>query len=191
MDLSYLIKKVIAKIYLLGKRISATIKYWVINTNPNIQVGSFCRIDASARIETKYGGTILIGNNTEILEGVLVQTYGGQIKLGANCSINPYTIIYGHGNTTIGDNVLIAGACMIIPSNHSFGNLKLPIVQQESTSKGISIESNVWLGHGCSVLDGVVIGEGSVIAAGSVVNKSIPPFSIAAGVPATVIKKRT
>ncbi|MBL7858082.1 MAG: hypothetical protein JNM57_10380 [Cyclobacteriaceae bacterium] len=190
MDLSYLTKRTIGKIYMLFKGISGRLRLWAMVTNPNVQLGQSCRIDPTAKIETKYGGSISIGENTEILEGVLIQTYGGKITIGANCSINPYTIIYGHGNTTIGENVLIAGGCMIIPSNHSFSNPTISIREQPSVSKGITIERNVWIGHGSSVLDGVTIGQGSVVAAGSVVNKTIPAHSVVAGVPAQVIKKR-
>lgn len=117
-------------------------------------------------------------------------TYGGDISIGKKCSINPYTIIYGHGNTKIGDNVLIAGQCMIIPSSHQFSDVRKSINTQGLTYKGIVIEDDVLISHGCSVLDGVTIGTGSVIGAGSVVNRSVPPFSICAGVPAKVISKR-
>ena len=99
-------------------------------------------------------------------------------------------MIYGHGDTIIGDNVLIAGGCMIIPANHNFRTKQLPIVEQGLTAQGIKIHSDVWIGHGCSVLDNVTLGQGSVVAAGSVVNKSCPPFSVLAGVPACVIKTR-
>lgn len=124
------------------------------------------------------------------MDGVLVLTYGGNIRIGRQCSINPYTVIYGHGNTTIGDNVLIAGGCMIIPSNHTFSRLDIPINQQGNTARGIVIEDNVWIGHGCSILDGVTIGEGSVVAAGSVVTRSTPPRVVVAGIPAKVVKNR-
>lgn len=190
MDLIFLFKKAIARAYQSAQRVSNAMHYWSIATNANIRLGINCRIEASAKIETKYGGTINIGNDTEILEGVLLMTYGGKIAIGERCSINPYTVIYGHGDTTIGNNVLIAGGCMIIPSNHTFGEMNVPISHQPAVSKGIVIENNVWIGHGCSILDNVVVGEGAVIAAGSVVNRSIPPFSVAAGVPARVIKKR-
>lgn len=158
--------------------------------NRSILIGRQVRIATSAKIDPQ-GGKISIQNKTEILHGVLLLGYGGKITIGEKCSINPYTIIYGHGNgTIIGDNVLIAGHCMIIPNNHVFVDNVKPINTQGSTSKGITIEDDVWLGHGCSVLDGVKIGKGSIIGSGSVVNKDIPPFSIAAGVPVKVISSR-
>lgn len=190
MRIGTLFKKAIYKAIKLSGHVSDRIHRLAISTNVNVDLPRSCRIDRTAKIETKFGGSVTVGENTEILEGVLVQTYGGRISIGSNCSINPYSIIYGHGNTTIGNNVLIAGGCMIIPSNHAFSDVSIPIIEQPNISKGIVIEDDVWLGHGCSILDNVTIGKGSVIAAGSVVNRSIPAFSVAGGVPAKVIKTR-
>jgi acetyltransferase-like isoleucine patch superfamily enzyme len=66
----------------------------------------------------------------------------------------------------------------------------MPIRQQGSTSRGIQIEDDVWIGHGCSILDGVVIGRGAIVAAGSVVTKNVPSFAVVGGVPARVLKQR-
>lgn len=156
----------------------------------SISVGKQVRISRSSKLKIIGGGSISIGEKTEILDGALLFTYGGVITIGKKCSINPYTIIYGHGSTKIGDNVLIAAQCMIIPSTHVFSDINKPINTQGLTYKGIVIEDDVLISHGCSILDGVTIGRGSVIGAGSVVNKSVPPFSICVGVPAKVISVR-
>ena len=79
---------------------------------------------------------------------------------------------------------------MIIPSNHNFIRVDVPINSQGAKSIGIVIEDDVWIGHGCSILDGVTIGRGSVIAAGSVVNKNVLPMTVVAGVPAKQIGER-
>lgn len=174
---------------LLQFQFNLRIKLLRLNKNISIQNGN--RIYSQAKFITNYNGQIIIGNNNEFLFGICLVTYGGSIKIGNNCSINPYTVIYGHGKgTTIGDNVLIAGHCMIISSNHNFGNKDVPINQQGETSRGIIIEDDVWLGAGVKILDGVTIGKGSIVAAGSVVNKNIEPYSIYAGVPAKKIKTR-
>ena len=156
----------------------------------NFRKGKNVFVHKSAIMESIFSGEITIGDNTSINLGVCIMTYGGNIDIGENCDINPYTIIYGHGGTIIGNNVLIAGHCMIIPSNHNFGRKDIPIIQQGNNSKGIVIEDDVWIAHGCTILDGVIIGKGSIVAAGSVVNKSIPPYSIVGGVPANVLKTR-
>jgi acetyltransferase-like isoleucine patch superfamily enzyme len=149
------------------------------------------KIYSGCKITKNYGGEILIGKNNEFLHGVCLMTYGGKIKIGNNCSINPYTIIYGHGKgVSIGDNVLIAGHTMIIPVNHVFERMDTPICSQGTVSKGITIENNVWIGAGCKILDGIHIGTGAIIAAGSVVNKDIPKNVIVAGVPSKIIKNR-
>ncbi|GAB4234882.1 MAG: hypothetical protein Tsb0034_08780 [Ekhidna sp.] len=155
----------------------------------NIRLGKNISVYKNAKIQVRHGGSIEIGDNTEILDGVLILTYGGNIKIGSRCSINPYSIIYGHGGTIIGDDVLIAGHCMIIPNNHNFDKKGININQQGMTSKGIVIEKNVWIGHGCTILDGVTIGSGSVIAAGSVVKEDVSASCLVAGVPAKVIKE--
>lgn len=159
----------------------------LLNGNVDISLGQNVHIAYTADLEILDGGKILIGENTSICHGVLLSTHGGIIEIGKNCSINPYTIIYGHSKTKIGNNVLIAGHCMIIPANHVFENKDELIIKQGLNKIGIIIEDDVWIGHGCSILDGVCIGKGSIVAAGSVVNKDIPPNSIYAGVPAKLI----
>jgi acetyltransferase-like isoleucine patch superfamily enzyme len=161
-----------------------------IKKNINVSVHSSVKIYPNVVMTTEYGGKITIGKNCELLYGVLLMTYGGDITIGEGCSINPYTVLYGHGNLTIGNNVLIAGHCLIIPSNHNFSDITKPINQQGETRKGIVIEDNVWIGSGCRILDGVRIGEGAIIAAGAVVNKDVLPNTIVGGVPAKLIKTR-
>ncbi|MBZ5857987.1 acyltransferase [Flavihumibacter profundi] len=144
----------------------------------------------SAKLEVRGGGAIIIGEGTEIMDGVLILTYGGIIQIGKNCSINAYAVLYGHGGLNIGDNVLIAGGTMIIPNQHNYKNKNKLIIEQGCTSSGIIIEDDVWIGHGCSILDGITISKGTVVAAGSVVNKSTEPYSVIGGVPSRLIKYR-
>jgi acetyltransferase-like isoleucine patch superfamily enzyme len=166
--------------------------YIITKGSGDVILGESCKISDKVLLDTDVNGRIEIGNLTEILHGCLLMTYGGSILIGSNCSINPYTIIYGHGSgTKIGNNVLIAGQCMIIPANHNFSRTDIPMNLQGTNSKGIVIEDDVWIGAGCQILDGVTISRGSIIAAGSVVNKSTEPYSIMGGVPAKLIKKRT
>lgn len=156
----------------------------------NLKIHNSVQIYEGVVLDTKYGGTIEIDHSTELLYGVLILTYGGTIKIGYGCSINPYTILYGHGNLTIGNNVLIAGHCLLIPANHKYDDITTPINRQGLTKKGIIIEDDVWIGSGCKILDGVKIGKGSIVAAGAVVNKNVLPYTVVGGVPAKIIKQR-
>ena len=156
----------------------------------NVFIDPSVRIYENVVFDTMYGGSITIGKKCELLNGVLLMTYGGTIEIGNNCSINPYSIIYGHGNLKIGNNVLIAAHTVIIPANHIFSDPSNSINSQGLTKLGIVIEDDVWIGAGCKILDGVTIGRGSVIAAGAVVNKDVASYTIVGGVPAKFIKKR-
>lgn len=121
---------------------------------------------------------------------MILRTYGGTIEIGSSCFINSFTKLYGHGNLTIGHGVLIGPQVTIIPANYGFKDRCLAFRSQPTSMKGIMIEDNVWIGAGVTVVDGCTLGEGSIIGAGAVVTKSVEPYSIIAGVPATKIGSR-
>ncbi len=156
-----------------------------------LKIGENTSIDDYTKIHIESSKSFIsIGDNCFVYSNSLLKTYSGYIKIGNNCSINDYSIIYGHGGLEIGNNVRIAAQTVIIPMNHNFDNLEIPISEQGITAKGIKIEDDVWIGANVKILDGVIIARGSVIGAGSVVTDNIPAYSIAVGVPAKIIKNR-
>lgn len=158
--------------------------------NPHVKIGAKTFLSTGISLNTRCGGEIIIGKNCQLQNGCQFITYGGNIKMGNRCSVNPYTILYGQGNLTIGNDVRIAAHCVIIPSNHVFSRRDIPITDQGLINRGITICDDVWIGCGVRILDGVSIAKGCVIAAGSVVNKSTIEYGIYAGVPAKLIKMR-
>ncbi|OUC14847.1 MAG: hypothetical protein B0A82_11060 [Alkalinema sp. CACIAM 70d] len=110
------------------------------------------------------------------------------LKMGNHCSINVSAVV--RGKVTMGNGVRIGGHTSILGFNHSFKTLDLPIHQQPLTFKGITIGDDVWIGSGVTIVDGVEIGSHSVIGAGAIVTRNIPPYSVAVGNPARVIKNR-
>lgn len=171
-----------------GARIAQAAR--IIDTHGPISIGTGTEIMGFAEVSTEDYGKIWIGENCRICTGALLLTYGGYIKIGNNCSVNPYTVLYGQGGLTIGDGVRIAAHTVIIPANHNFSDREKPIYQQGLTKKGVVIEDDVWIAAGVRILDGVTIGRGSVIGAGAVVTRDTPPFSINVGVPSKVIAYR-
>jgi acetyltransferase-like isoleucine patch superfamily enzyme len=147
-------------------------------------------VKIQAYVKLLCDSRIHIGNNTHIHENCMLITCGGNIEIGDYCYINPSTILYGHGGLKIGNNVLVAAQTIVIPANHIFTNKNQLIRLQGDTKQGIVIEDDVWIGCGCKILDGVTIGKGSVIGAGSVVTKDVEQYSVVVGVPAKVIKQR-
>jgi len=139
---------------------------------------------------SKHKIGIYLGENSHIKENAYLDAYGGKILVGKWSVIGHGCIIAGHGGLTIGDYTGIGGLTYIIPANHIFVDKNNPIRFQGETKKGINIGKDVWIGCSSTILDGVTIGDHSVIGAGSVVTGDIPSWSIACGVPAKVIKKR-
>lgn len=156
---------------------------------PGIRIGR-CKLAKSATIALVNGGEILVGNNFSIGDNAKILTFSGKIVIGHHVSVQHGCILYGHNGLGIGSFVSIAAYTVIIPANHNFRDLSRPIQHQGTSGKGILIGDDVWIGAGCKILDNVMIGKGCVVGAGSVVTKSIPDYSIVAGVPAKVIKMR-
>lgn len=125
------------------------------------------------------------GKNIKIENNVLLSPF---IEIGDNSEINEYTRI--RANVKIGENVMIAPGVQLISINHGFTNIDLPMIQQETVIGSIIIEDDVWIGTNAIVLQNVKIGAHSIVSAGAVVTKDIPPYSIVAGVPATIIRSR-
>lgn len=115
------------------------------------------------------------------------------IVIGSHCLINHNNVLQaGKGNAKIiiGDYVHTGANVMMIAFNHGFYTRDIPTIQQEYEEADIIIGDDVWIGGGAIILSGVTIGKGAIIAAGAVVNKDIPEYAIAGGVPATILKYR-
>ncbi|WP_277881716.1 MULTISPECIES: acyltransferase [Cyanophyceae] len=133
---------------------------------------------------------VLLGSSVKLDRGADLKALGGCIEIGERTYIGPYFCAAGPGDIKIGKNCMIASHSSMYANNHIFSDRDVPIAHQGVICKGILIEDDCWLGTGVRVLDGVTIGRGSVIGAGAVVTKDIPPFSVAVGVPAKVMAQR-
>lgn len=176
-------------------RVRWRLRCWLLNRRPGVNVSKFAYISKTADLQLNTdgfstGGVISIAPGVRISDGVILAPYGGSIHLEENVYIGPYCVLYGHGNLTIGRNTLIASHTTLIPSNHIFDDPSTPINKQGERKLGIKVGEDVWIGTGVRVLDGVHIKNGCVIGAGSIVNKSLEPYSIAVGVPAKSVKLR-
>lgn len=110
--------------------------------------------------------------------------------IGDNTGIGSHSFIGGAGGVQIGSDVIMGQWVSFHPENHNHEDLVKPIRLQGVNRKGIFIEDDCWIGAKVTFLDGAHVGRGCVIAAGAVVRGHIPPYSIAGGVPARVIRSR-
>lgn len=110
--------------------------------------------------------------------------FGKNITIGKNVFINSGCHFQDQGGIVIGDNTLIGHNVVLATINHDLN----PLNNRKNHYAPINIASNVWIGSNATVLSGVTIGEWAVIAAGAVVTKDVPPYTVVGGVPAKVIK---
>ena len=130
---------------------------------------------------------LLASSNKAVIEADFHCDYGYNIHLGKNFYANHHCTILDGATVTIGDNVMLGPMVNISTSSHPLSQqLRM---QGFATAKPITIQDNVWIGMGVQILQGVTIGENSVIAAGAVVNRDIAANTMAAGVPAVAIKQ--
>jgi galactoside O-acetyltransferase len=158
----------------------------------NIELGDSVRISRNARIEVQGpNNRLILGSKVFLDRNVSILGFeNSRFEIGDRTFMNSDVLINGPGNIKIGQDCLIGPRTVIMAVNHCFNDLTRPINIQGYTAKGIVIEDDCWLACGVIVLDGVTIGRGSIIGAGAVVTKDIPPYSIAVGVPARVISQR-
>lgn len=127
-----------------------------------------------------------VGTNVNIEKGAEFESL---CEIGNNSGIGIDAIIGGH--VVIGDDVMMGRQCIIICRNHRHSRTDIPMNQQGvEPGTTIVIGNDVWIGDRVTILPGVKIGNGCIIAAGAVVTKSVPDYSIVGGVPAKIIKSR-
>jgi acetyltransferase-like isoleucine patch superfamily enzyme len=162
---------------------------YLATRHAGVNLDPTCRVHPEARINPR-GGRLIIGARSSVAPGAVIQ---GQVTIGADSSVQTSTILVGYGEAgsiTIGNGVRIAPQVMMIAANHVFADVETPIHTQGMDPAPIVIEDDVWLAGKVMVTAGVRIGRGCVVGAGAVVTKDLPPWSVAVGIPARVIRSR-
>lgn len=155
----------------------------------SLQSGIHLNIDTDVII--KNFKNIVIGDNVCIGKGSFLYANEGYLKIGNNCLFNTNVQLgAAQGELIIGDDVIMGTNSVLRSADHNYERLDIPIREQGHVSGKIIIENDVWIGSNVVITSNVRIGRGSIIGAGAVVTHEIPPYSIAAGVPARVIRQR-
>ena len=159
-------------------------------------------ITVCGEISTLGEDCITIGDKTRIERGCIITAWkrtpdGGEhtpsMEIGAECCFGEYNHITAINKIVIGDHLLTGRWVTISDNNHgdsSYETLQMDPCARPVVSKGpVVIGNNVWIGDKATILSGVTIGDGAIVAANSVVTKDVPAYSVVAGVPAKVIKR--
>lgn len=169
----------------ISRKIGALMYYSIGKHLPyshsSIKVGQKCFRAFCGKLMLKHcGKKVNIEKNASFSAKTSLGDYSG---IGSNSRIN--------GTCTIGDYVMMGTDVVVITRNHSFERTDIPMMHQGfEKERPVIIGNDVWIGDRVMIMPGVHVGEGSIIAAGAVVTRDVPPYTIVAGVPARVIKKR-
>ena len=149
--------------------------------------GKHSVIHRSARMDTPPYRVFSLGDYSVIESFACINNAVGDVIIGDHTRVGLHNTIIGP--VDIGSHVNLAQGITVTALNHNFSDTSKRIDEQGVSTSPVTIEDDVWIGANAVILPGVTIGEHSVVAAGAVVTKDVPPHSLVAGVPAKVIKK--
>jgi acetyltransferase-like isoleucine patch superfamily enzyme len=165
----------------------------VIRHPGKISIGDNVTIDNNSIIDGRGSGEkgIVLEDNVLVNRNCMILAKTGPIHIGKKSSIGSNSVIVSISGVRIGESVLTAGGLYISAGSYRFDNPNIPIMEHDAYSTGpVEIGDGAWMGTRVTLLDGVTVGRGAIVGACSMVNKIIPPFAIAVGTPAKVIRMR-
>lgn len=161
-----------------------------ITVGKTVSIGDNVELNALSMAGVEMGNNVSIQRNTIIECTGVIRNLGESLKIGNNVGIAQNCFIQVRGTVVIGNDIMFGPGVSVFSEDHGFSDTSIPMIQQPEIRKGVIIEDDVWIGTKAIILGGVTIGKGSIIAAGSVVRASVPPYSIVAGVPGKVLRSR-
>lgn len=154
----------------------------------NVTIEKHTELDGYASTKIVFGDNVKIGAYSRLLSTSHLANYGKGLKMGNNSAIGDFTHFGASGGIEIGDDVIMGSYISFHAENHNFNDSSKLIREQGVNSKGIKIGNNVWVGAKVTFLDGSVVGNNCVVAAGAIVNGEFPDKVIIGGVPAKILK---
>lgn len=159
-----------------------------IHFGKNVTIEDFVKIDGYSKNTLKIGNNVKIGAYSWISSTSHLSKYGKGISIGDNSAFGKFTEFGAAGGIQIGNDVIGGSYISFHSENHVFSDTSKLIREQGVTSKGIQIGNNVWIGAKVTFLDGSIVGDNSVVAAGAVVSGTFPDNVVIGGVPAKILK---
>lgn len=187
------LKMLVRGLFKTGKKVFLG-KNTTIWNSRNIQFGKSttieknCFIDAFSYKKVIFGDCVKIGAFSSISCTSHLSQYGKGITIGSNSTVGQFSEFGAAGGIEIGKDVIMGSYISFHSENHIFNDTKKLIRNQGVTSKGIKLGNNIWVGAKVTFLDGCVVGDNSVVAAGAVVNGIYPNNSVIGGIPAKILK---
>ncbi len=163
----------------------------MLSVGRNFFAEDWVEITAHSKEGIQLGDFVTLGTYTILRPS---SPYGWEmgegIRMGNHVIVGPFCYIGLGGKIDIGNFVMIAAHVAIVSHNHDYNRTDVPMCVQDVRCAPVTIEDDVWIGAHATVLPGVHIGRGAIIAAGAVVSRDVEPYSLVAGVPARPIGAR-
>ena len=164
---------------------------WFKIRNPHIETDGFFFLERGAEVYARKGlGRLRIGRWVWVGYGNAIRCHEGTLTIGDKVVFGRKNTINCYMDISIGADSLFADWIYICDFDHRFDDLTIPIRKQGITKSPVHIGRDCWFGEKTTVLKGVTIGDGCVIASHALVNKDLPPLAVAGGVPARILKMR-
>ena len=167
---------------------SCLVLLWYKSLYANLEIGNGVTVDRGVKLVVSSDGFLRIGDGTHIEGNCQLHAKGGRLSIGPRSFIGAGTIVVACSQITIGEDALISAYVTIRDQDHGFAQNSISYSLQPLTIAPVIIGTNVWLGTHVTVLKGVTIGSGCVVAANSVVTRELPPCVLSAGVPAVLVR---
>jgi acetyltransferase-like isoleucine patch superfamily enzyme len=159
--------------------------------NPHVITTGLVFLGSHVEVYARPGyGRIILGSWVHIGDGTSLRCHEGTLWVGDKVVFGRNNVVNAYLDVSIGATTIVADMVYVTDFDHVFANADIPIKDQGIVKSPVRIGADVWLGTKVSVVRGTTIGDGCVVAANAVVTGDLPPYSIAAGVPAKVLRSR-
>lgn len=177
-----------------------TWRYWVLGirflkfkiTHPHIKTEGFVFLGPKVEVYARRGyGRLTLGRWVWIGKGNAIRCHEGNLRIGPKTVFGAKNTVNCYLDIDIGGDCIFADWIYVCDFDHKYDDLSVPIKKQGIVKSPVVIGRDCWIGEKSTILRGVTVGEGSIIASHALVNRDVPPRSIVGGVPAKVLKTRT
>ena len=177
-----------------------TWRYWILGirflkfkiTHPHIKTEGFVFLGPKVEVYARRGyGRLTLGRWVWIGKGNAIRCHEGNLRIGNKVVFGAKNTINCYLDIDIGDDCIFADWIYVCDFDHKYDDINVTIKKQGIVKSPVVIGRDCWIGEKSTVLRGVTVGEGSIIASHALVNRDVPPRSIVGGVPAKVLKTRT
>ena len=155
-----------------------------------LRTDGLCFVGPGVKLEVKPGGRLVLGRWSWVGHGCKIRVHEGEVRIGAKTVLGQECTISAYQQVSIGRECVVADRVMLIDFDHGVVDVERPIRLQGIYKRDVRVGNNCWIGYGVCVLRGVTVGDNCVLGASAVVTHDVPADSVAAGIPARVIRRR-